>query len=453
MRLFQILLGLMSFSLVVPAYAAETAREYTLDNGLKLIVKPDHRAPVVVSQVWYKVGSSYEYNGITGISHQLEHMMFKGTKNLGVNEFSKIIAENGGSENAFTGRDYTAYFQTLEKDRLKVSFRLEAERMRSMVVDPAELEKEHSVVAEERRMRIDDNPNSRLNEAFNAAAFVNSPYHHPVIGWMSDIAHYTTADIEDWYTQWYAPNNATIVVAGDVAPDAVRDLAQQYFGHLKPETITPPKPQIETTQHGKRTITLEAPAELPALRMGWKVPVVKTIAAEIDWHPYALEVLAWVLDGGDSARFARQLVRGAEVASGVGAGYSPFARLDDLFLIAGTPAKGHTILELEAAIYEQIEALKITLVDADELQRVKAQVTADAVYEKDSVFYQAMQIGMLETVGLDWRLGDAYVSKVAAITAEQVRDVAQHYFKDNQLTRAELVPQAIHENSGADDAN
>jgi len=430
---------------------AESVYEYQLDNGLQLIVKPDHRAPVVVSQVWYKVGSSYEHNGITGISHQLEHMMFKGTKTLGVNEFSKIIAKNGGSENAFTGRDYTAYFQTLEKDRLDVSFRLEADRMRNLIIDPAELEKEHSVVAEERRMRTDDDPDALLREAFNAAAFVNSPYDHPVIGWMSDIMNYEADDLREWYTKWYAPNNATVVVVGDVEPEAVYQLAKKYFGPLKPEKIASLKPQIEIEQIGKRTLIINAPAELPALILGWKVPVVKTIAEADVWEPYALEMITGILDGGDSARFSRYLVRGSEVAAGVGTGYNLFARLADVFMVAGTPATGKTIADLEAAIMQQILRLQTELVSEAELKRVQAQVVASAVYERDSVFYQAMQIGMLETVGLDWRLTDEYVAHIKQVTPEQVQAVAKKYFQDIGLTRGELVPLPLAKGEQADD--
>ncbi|OUR64402.1 peptidase M16 [Methylophaga sp. 42_25_T18] len=417
--------------------------EYQLDNGLKLIVKEDHRAPVVVSQVWYKVGSSYEYNGITGISHQLEHMMFKGTENLGPNEFSQIIAANGGRENAFTGRDYTAYFQTLEKDRLEVSFRLEAERMRNLKIDPAEVLKERDVVSEERRMRTDDNPKSLLREAFNSTAFVNSPYHHPVIGWMSDIQNYSLEDLNLWYQKWYAPNNATIVVVGDVEPDAVYALAKQYFSPLKPEVTAILKPQLEIPQKGTRSIQVKAPAELPYVMMGWKVPVVKT--ADMAWEPYALEVLAGILDGGASARFARELVRGQEIAAGVGAGYGMFSRLDDVFTIAGTPSQGNTVAELKDAIRIQLELLKNETVTSEELARVKAQVVANDVYEKDSVFYQALQIGMLDTIGVDWKLSDAYVDNVNKVTAEQVMSVAKKYFIDDGLTEAELVPIRVNE--------
>ncbi len=438
---FKYIIGLL---IALPAIAvANTVSEFQLDNGLKLIVKEDHRAPVVVSQVWYKVGSSYEHNGITGISHQLEHMMFKGTENLGPNEFSQIIAANGGRENAFTGRDYTAYFQTLEKDRLEVSFRLEAERMRKLVIDEAELIKEHDVVAEERRMRTEDNPQALVREAFNAAAFVNSPYHHPVIGWMSDIKHYEATDLRDWYQKWYAPNNATVVIVGDVEPDAVYALAKQYFGPLKPETTAIVKPQIEVNQRGKRTVEVRAPAELPYFMMGWKVPVVKTVNPEELWETYALEMLAGILDGGNSARFARELVRGQEIAAGVGAGYGLFSRLDDVFIVVGTPVKGKTVTNLQQAVFSQIDQLKTELVSDKELNRIKTQVVANAVYERDSVFYQAMQIGMLETIGLDWRLTDDYVANVQAVTAEQVQAVAKKYFIDKRLTIAELIPQPL----------
>jgi len=437
LRKFKQIIGLV---LLIPSMASANVTEYQLDNGLKLIVKEDHRAPVVVSQVWYKVGSSYEHNGITGASHMLEHMMFKGTENLDPNEFSQIIAANGGSENAFTGRDYTAYFQTLEKDRLAVSFRLEAERMRKLVIDEAELLKEKEVVAEERRMRTEDSPHGLLREAFNAAAFVNSPYHHPVIGWMSDINHYQVDDLRQWYQKWYAPNNAAVVVVGDVEPEAVYALAKKYFGPLKPEVTAELKPQVEIEQRGKRTLEVEAPANLPYMMMGWKVPSVNTLSDQAAWEPYALEVLGGVLDGGDSARFSRDLVRGDEIAAGVSAGYDLFSRLADVFTISGTPVKGKTIAELQQAVMAQIDMLKTELVSEQELKRIKAQVVASAVYELDSVFYQAMQIGMLETIGMDWRLNDSYVDNIKAVTAEQVQAVAQKYFVDKTLTVAELIP-------------
>lgn len=429
----------LSTLMTMPAWAE--VKEYQFENGLKLIVKPDTRAPVAVTQIWYKVGSSYEYNGITGISHQLEHMMFKGTENLAPNEFSRIIAANGGRENAFTGRDYTAYFQTMEADRVEVSFKHEADRMRNLVIDEGELAKEKQVVAEERRLRTDDNPTSLTREAFYATAFMNSPYHHPIVGWMTDIDNYQSEDLREWYRKWYAPNNATIVVVGDVEPEQIYQLTQQYFGHLKAEDIATVKPQVEVPQLGKRTVEVKAPAELPYLMMGWKVPVVKT--ATEDWEPYALDMLASVLDGGESARFSKTLVRDDQVAANIGAGYSAFSRLDDLFVVAGTPAKDRTIAELEQAVMAQIERLKTELVSEQELERIKTQVIASKVYQQDSAFYQGMQIGILETIGLDWQLSEQYVDKIKAVTAEQVQAVANKYFVDKTLTVAELKPQPL----------
>lgn len=420
-------------------YAQADVHEFELDNGLKLIVKPDNRAPVVTSQVWYKVGSSYEHNGITGVSHILEHMMFKATDDLDSGEFSEIIAENGGSQNAFTGRDYTAYFQTLEKDRLEVSFRLEADRMRDLILDEDELDKEQKVVAEERRMRTEDNPQALTREAFYASAFVSSPYHHPIIGWMSDIENYHIDDLREWYRKWYAPNNATVVVVGDVEPEEVHQLAIEHFGELEPETVATLKPQVEQPQRGKRYVKLNAPAQLPYLMMGWKVPVLNT--AEHEWEPYALEVLAGILDGGQSARFARELVREQQVAAGVGAYNSLYSRMDDVFVVGGTPAQGKKTATLREAIFEQIERVKKEPVTKEELERVKAQVVANTVYEMDSVFYQAMQIGMLETVGLDWQLSEQYADKIGEITAEQVQKVAEKYFVDDGLTIVELIPE------------
>jgi len=431
------LIALLGAVLALPVTASEV-QEYQLDNGMKVFVKEDHRAPVVASMVWYKVGSSYEENGTTGISHVLEHMMFKGTEKHAPGEFSRIIAANGGQENAFTSHDYTSYFQRLHKDRLEISMELEADRMRNMKVLDEEFAKEVQVVMEERRMRTEDDPEALTTEAFNAAAYVNNAYRWPVIGWMSDLENMNAADIRAWYKTWYAPNNASLVVVGDVKPEEVFELAKKHFGPLKPDTITPLKPVKEVEQRGERRITVKAPAELPYLLMGYQTPVAKGSANE--WEPYALAVLSAILDGGSSARFAKNLVRGQQIATSAGAGYSPFARLDGLFMFDGQPAQGHTIPELEKAIRAQIKQVKETLVSNDELARVKAQVIADEVYEKDSVFYQAMQIGSLETIGLDWRLGPQYADKIKQVTAEQVREVARKYLIDDHLTVAVLEP-------------
>ena len=420
--------------------------EHTLSNGLKVLVKEDHRSPIAVSQVWYKVGSSYEPGGITGISHMLEHMMFKGTDKHPAGEFSRIVAENGGEENAFTGQDYTAYFQTMEASRLAVSFELEADRMRNLHLLPEELKKELQVVTEERRMRTDDNPQAKMQEQFMSVAYSNSPYKHPVIGWPSDIANYTVEDLQAWYQRWYAPNNATLVVVGDVQPNAVFELAEKYFGALKPSDIKPLKPQAEIEQLGVRKMTVKVPAKLPSILMGYKVPVLKTATNEAD--AYALEVLAGVLDGGSSARLSSDLVRGKQIAVAASAGYGLISRMSDMFELEATPAEGKTVIELEAALKNEIKKLQQTLISKEELQRIKAQVLASDIFQKDSGFYQAMEIGTLETVGLGWQKANDYVANINKVTAEQVREVAQKYLVEDHLSIAYLEPQTI--NSSAE---
>lgn len=421
--------------------------EYELDNGMNVLVQPDTRSPVVVSQVWYKVGSSYEYSGITGISHMLEHMMFKGTDDLAPGEFSELIAMNGGSENAATSKDYTWYFQTIASDRLELLMRLEAERMRDVVFSEEEFLKERDVVAEERRRRYEDNPQSVTYERFMAGAFVNSPYHHLPIGWMEDIQAYTVEDAKRWYEAWYAPNNATLVVVGDVEPGEVYRLAKKYFGPLQPSEIPELKPRNEIPQLGIRRIEVHAlRARVPYLLMGYHVPVLNTTSEP--WEVYALEVLAGVLDGGESARLSRNIVRGQQLAVSAGVSYNPYSRLSDVFTFAAMPVGSVSVETLEEALRKEIEKLKSETVSVEELERVKAQVVAADVYERDSMYYQAMQLGILETVGLGWRRLEEYIPGVQAVTAEQVQAVARKYLIDRHLTVAELVPETTPEVTG-----
>ena len=437
--LLALLLGLPV--LVIAKSTDNTVHEFMLDNGLKLLVKQDHRAPVVVSQVWYKVGASSEHTGITGISHVLEHMMFKGTEKFKPGEFSKIIKENGGRDNAFTGRDYTAYFQMLEKSRLAVSFEMEADRMRNLTLPEEEFKKEIEVVKEERRMRTEDKPRSLTYEQFNATAYNNSPYKNPIIGWMDDLDNMNVADLRDWYQQWYAPNNATVVVVGDVVPEDVYDLAKKHFGPLKAEKVGIIKPRKEAEQLGPRRVVVRAPAQVPYLLMGYKVPVLRTV--EQDWEPYALDVLAGILSGSGSSRFPKTLVREKQLAVSADVGYNMHAKYNEVFMFDATPAQGKSIKDVQQAIMEQIELVKKEKVSNAELNRVKAQVIAGDVYEKDSVFYQAMVLGTLETTGLKWQMADEYLEKIKAVTAEQVQQVAQKYFKENNLTVAVLEPQSM----------
>ncbi|WP_288410088.1 pitrilysin family protein [uncultured Herbaspirillum sp.] len=421
-----------------PQVQAEPAQEFVLGNGLKLIVKQDRRAPTAVQMVWYKVGGIDELNGTTGVSHALEHMMFKGTKQHKVGEFSRLVAELGGQENAFTANDFTAYFQQIEKSHLEQVMALEADRMANLQFDANEFAKEIRVIMEERRWRTDDQPMGLLNEALNAAAWTAHPYHHPVVGWMDDLQHMTVQDIAHWYRQWYAPNNATLVVAGDVEPQRVLALARKYFGKIPAHPLPQGKPQNEPEQRGMRRVTVKAPAENPYVVMAWKVPALRQVEADQD--AYALDVLSAVLDGYDNARLSAQLVRTASKATAVGASYSGVARGPVLFTLEGSPANGVSTEELEGLLRAEVERIAREGVSEQELQRVKRQLIASQIYKRDSVFGQAMEMGMMETIGLGQQNIDRLIERLKSVSAAQVQAVAQKYFKDDTLTVATLVP-------------
>lgn len=423
----------------------DAVQSYLLSNGMKVLVIENHRAPVVVSQVWYKVGSSYEHDGITGISHVLEHMMFKGTEEHPAGEFSEIIAANGGEENAFTGQDFTAYYQKIANDRLELCLELEADRMRNLILDEKEFLKEVEVVKEERRLRTEDKPTALTYERFNAVAFTNSPYRRPVIGWMEDLDTLTINDVRKWYKTWYAPNNATLVVAGDVEADEVFQLAKQYFGQLPTSEIEDLKPRREAKQYGTQRLVVEVPAKIPYIVMGYKAPVLTTV--EEEWEVYALEVLAGILDGGNSARLSNNLVRGQHIANSASASYSMSAKHESLFVLSAVPNDQVAIDVLEFALREQVDSIKTRVPDESELDRVKAQVVAAQVFQQDSVFYQAMEVGMLDTIGLPWQVKDEYVQNILAVTAEQVQQVANKYLTDEGLTVAVLDPLPIENNT------
>lgn len=429
----------------LPASALADTQEFKLDNGLRIIVQEDHRSPVVVSQVWYRAGSLDEVNGKTGVAHVLEHMMFKGTHKVKAGQFSRLIAAAGGRENAFTGQDYTTYFQQLEKSKLELSMKLEADRMANLNLTEEEFSKEIKVVMEERRWRTEDKPQGLVNEQFNAISYIAHPYRRPVVGWMDDLQNMSVANAREWYKKWYAPNNAILVVVGDVKAQEVLRLAQKYFGPLKPAVLPVRKPQQEPEQKGERRTVVKAPGKLPYVLMGYHVPGLKNAAT--DWEPYALQILAGVLDGNASARLNQNLVRKQRVAVEVSAGYDIVQRShESLFQLDGTPSEGKTAAELEAALLQQIEEIKQHGISADELQRVKAQVIAADVYQRDSMFYQGMEIGRLEISGFSWRILDDYPAKLKAVTPEQVQAVAKKYLNTENLTVATLDPQPIDPN-------
>jgi zinc protease len=445
---FKIKILLLSFALL-PATGFAEIQEFKLTNGMKVIVQEDKRAPVVVSQVWYRAGALDEVNGKTGVAHVLEHMMFKGTKRVPAGQFSRQIAAAGGKENAFTGQDYTCYFQQLEKSHLPLAMKLEADRMANLVITDEEFAKEIKVVMEERRWRTEDKPQSRVNEQFQSTAFKAHPYARPVVGWMNDLENMTAADAREWYNNWYAPNNATLVVVGDVKAQEVLKLAKLHFGKLKAKKLPARKPQTEPQQMGERRLVVKAPGKLPYLAMGFHTPtLVDNPDADQAWEPYALDVLAGVLSGNDSARLNQKLVRETSVALDVGAGYDSTSRgRQALFELVATPAEGKTVADVEAALIAQIELIKTGGVTQQELDRVKAAVIASDVYQRDSMFYQAMQIGQLETMNYSWRLLKDYPEKLKAVTSEQIQAVTKKYLIKDNMTVATLDPQPIDPNA------
>lgn len=436
--------GLLASGIAGPAFA--NPFETTLPNGLKVIVKEDHRAPTLVHMVWYRVGSLDEVDGATGVAHALEHMMFKGTKEVGPGEFNKRVAAAGGRDNAFTSRDYTAYFQQVPKERLRDMMALEADRMANLVIDEDSFQKELKVVMEERRLRTDDQPRAKALEALQATALMAHPYRRPVIGWMPDLEAMKAGDVRHWYQQWYGPNNATVVVVGDVDHDEVFRLAADTYGKFERRTLAAYRVFGEPEQTGVRRVTVRAPAELPYLIMAWHAPAITDVKGSREG--YAMEVLAAILDGYDGARLNRKLVKETREAVSVGAGYDGMSRgKSSLFILEGVPSKGVTTAQLEAKLRAEIQRIAADGVSTQELQRVKAQLVAGKVYQTDSLMGQAMQIGGMEMDGNSWRDENTILEQTRSISAEEVRAAARSLTSDVQLTVADLVPLPIDPNA------
>ncbi len=432
-------LGLLLIAVPLAAGAVESGvHEYTLDNEMRLLVKPDARAPVVVTQLWFPVGSSHEPSGLTGVSHVLEHMMFKGTSTRETGSFSHIISREGGRLNAFTGQDFTGYHEQLGADRLEIALELGADRLANIQFDEEEYARELEVVNEERRERVDDNPLGVARERFNAMAWDTSPYRQPIIGWQHDLDQLSLDDVRQWYEDWYGVNNAILVVAGDVEPDAVYELVKEHFGSLEPRPTPTLKDQPEIPGLGEKRASLRITNATPFLMMGYHVPSLAT--AEEREESYALSLLASILDGGDSARLPQRLVRDQEVASSISAGYRGLARLDTHFSLNGRPSRDGNLDDLEAALRAEIERLIDEGVNEDELERARVQARADYVYRLDSVFYQAMEIGLLETAGLGWQMMDEFQQAIEEITPEQIQEVAVRYLVDDRLTVMHVLP-------------
>ena len=424
--------------LAVVAPARANPFEMVLPNGMKLVVKEDRRAPSVVHMVWYRVGAMDEVDGTSGVAHVLEHMMFKGTKAVGPGEFNKRVAAAGGRDNAFTSYDYTAYFQQVPKDALPGMMALEADRMAHLRITDAEFRKELEVVKEERRLRTDDKPRALVIEQLMASAFQAHPYRRPIIGWMNDLDAMTAQDARDWYVRWYVPNNATLVVVGDVDHAAVFREAAATYGRVSARPLPERKPLREPEQSGPRSTVVKAPAELPYVALAWHVPTLRDVKADGDY--YALQVLAAVLDGYEGARLAKNVVRGSRVAVSAGAGYDGTARGESLFVLDGAPAPGKTVADVEAALRGELARIQNEGVSEDELRRVKVQAVAAQVYKRDSLMGQAMEIGMDEMVGLSWKDDDYQLARLRAVTAAEVQAVTRKYFSDDGVTVARLDP-------------
>ena len=418
-------------------------QQFTLANGMTLIVKPDRRAPTAVHMLWVRVGSIDEVDGASGVAHVLEHMMFKGTPSLKAGEFSRRVAALGGRENAFTSRDYTGYYQQIPAGKLADVMQLEADRFAHSQWPDDEFKKELEVVKEERRMRTEDNPRALLGEALNATAFVASPYRRPVIGWMSDLESLTPFDARDFYQRWYVPANAAVVVAGDVDVAQVRVLAEQYYGSLPARAVPERKPRAEPKQVGLKRIAFKAPAEQANVTLAFKVPALQwQEGAADDADALALTVLAAVLDGYSGARLERSLTQGPErVADSVGAHNGLWGRGPQLFMLSGVPAPGKTSDQVEQGLRAQVQRIAQDGVTEAELARVKTQWVASEVYKLDSLFNQARELGSQWVQGLLPDAGEQLIVKLRAVTAAQVKAVAGRYFGDDGLTVAQLLPQ------------
>jgi len=428
-----ILLLTVAILLPVSPVLSAGVEEYHLDNGLKVLVSEDHKVPLATFQIWYRVGSRDEVSGKSGLSHFLEHMMFKGTPKYGSKVFSKLVQRNGGVDNAMTSKDYTMYFQTLASDRIGLSIDLESDRMINLILDPKETLAERDVVMEERRLRYDDDPQNALYEEFVATAFMSHPYRRPVIGWMSDIRSFQRDDLYSHYKKYYAPDNAFIVVAGDVRADEIMRKIKAAFGDMKKSGVQEPTVSQEPVQRGEKRINLKKEAELPYVLLGYHTPSFP------HGDSSGLEVLSTILSGGKSSRIYRELIYEKKLALNAGADYSGMDRDPFLFLLWGTAAPGREISDLEQALTAEIEKIKNNPPSEKEVQKAKNQIEASFIFGQDSLYRQAMQLGMFEVLG-GWKLIDSYLEGIRKVKPADVQRVAQKYLTEDNRTVGVLVP-------------
>jgi zinc protease len=430
----------------IPAAAQPAAPQrpatFTLANGLDVVVIPDRRTPVVTQMIWYKVGSADETPGKSGLAHFLEHLMFKGTRTHPAGEFSQLVSRIGGNENAFTSYDYTGYFQRVPRDQLATMMAFEADRMTGLVLQDENVLPERDVVLEEYNMRVANNPDARLTEQIMAALYLNHPYGRPVIGWRGEIEKLDREDALAFYRRFYAPNNATLVIAGDVSADEVRPMVEATFGKIAPQPAIPPKrirPQ-EPPPAGPRTVTLADPrVEQPGVRRYYLVPSSVTAAPA---ENAALEVLAQLMGTGSNSLLYRALVVDKPLAVSAGAWYQGTAIDPSQFGIAVSPKPGVEFAQVEQAMDEVIAGLAQSTVRAEDLERTKTQMIAQAVYAQDSQTTLARWYGAAVTVGLSVDDIRAWPDRIRAVTAEQVRDAARTWLDKKRSVTGYLVKEA-----------
>lgn len=411
----------------------------TLDNGLQIIVVTSRRAPVVTHMVWYKVGSMDEPPGKTGIAHFFEHLMFKSTDTLESGEFSALIAKNGGQDNAFTSYDYTGYFQSIAADRLDLVMRMEADRMRNLRLDEEEIETERQVVLEERRSRTDNNPSSRLREQANASFYMNHPYRNPIIGWEHEIRAITKEDLQEFYELWYSPNNATVVVVGDVTMADVLPIAEKYYGPIEPSDL-PVRPAWQEPHHEiTRSIELRDPqVRQPSWSKRYLAPSYAT--AEDLKKIYALEVASAILGDGSTSKIYSSLVIDQKVASSAGAWYSPSSRGPTTLGFYVSPAQGKTLDEAVTALEQEVVRIIETGITQDEVDRTIIRLTDAAEFAKDSFRGIARLLGSSVTIGITIEEFEAWPDKIRAVTADDVNAALAEVLSANAPFYTRLLP-------------
>jgi len=415
------------------ASLADRVFETVLGNGLKVLLVEEPKAPVVTIQVWYKVGSRNEVTNKTGLSHMLEHMMFAGTPTIGPKQFSLTVQRNGGVDNAHTTSDYTAYYEDFAADRVLFGLELEADRMTHLLIGEKEFQSEHQVVIEERRLRIEDQPANLLGEVMRAEAFLAHPYRWPVIGWLSDIQGYIREDLVQYYRTYYAPNNATLIVAGDIKKDELLPRIQALFGKI-PRRPDPPKViTVEPPQRGDRRVSVQKEAELPLVFAVYHAPNLT--------HPdtYALDILAYVLGGGQSARLHQRIVYEKQLASYASADYSGVHVDPYLFGLSAGPLPGKSVEEVEQALVAEVERIQREPITDRELQKAKNQIESEFIFAQDSVHHLANMLGAWESVA-SWRLLAGYLDGIGKVTAADVQRVARQYLTPDKRTVAILIP-------------